>query len=181
MKIYTKGGDKGQTSLIGGSRVAKDHVKIEAYGTVDELNSNLGMVAELVGEQQLSLIRKIQSGLFDIGSHLAAQPEQDVIPLPAIRMRDVTAMENAIDQMNEDLPKLKNFILPGGGKAAAQCHITRCVCRRAERRVVALSAIEKVDADMIIYLNRLSDYLFVLARKASSNAGETEINWVPNK
>lgn len=181
MKIYTKGGDKGQTSLIGGSRVGKDHVKIEAYGTVDELNSHLGLVAELVDDSHLPLLRKIQIGLFDMGSHLAAQPEQDMIPLPKVDVTDVTAMENAIDKMNESLPKLKNFILPGGGKAAAQCHVTRCVCRRAERRVVALAALEKVDNDIIIYLNRLSDYLFVLARNASDNAGKEEIYWQPNK
>jgi len=180
MKIYTKGGDKGQTSLIGGSRVGKDHVKIEAYGTVDELNSHIGLVAELVHNSHLQLLRKIQIGLFDMGSHLAAQPEQDIIPLPKMDMADVTTMENSIDQMNESLPKLKNFILPGGGKAAAQCHVTRCVCRRAERRVVALTALEQVDNDIIIYLNRLSDYLFVLARKASDNAGEEEIYWTPN-
>lgn len=176
-KIYTKAGDLGETGLFGGRRLSKSHLRIEAYGTVDELNSHLGLVRDL---QQDEATRKalydIQSQLFAIGSILASDPEQE-LPVPDLQEQQVAALEQAMDRMDEELPELKNFILPGGHPSVSHCHIARCVCRRAERIVVALAALESVPAIVIKYLNRLSDYLFILARWTARKSGAEEVIW----
>ncbi|MCX6351935.1 MAG: cob(I)yrinic acid a,c-diamide adenosyltransferase [Bacteroidetes bacterium] len=180
MKIYTKKGDKGKTSLIGGVRVSKASLRIEAYGTVDELNSFLGIVRDMYTEANArEIIYQIQNNLFTIGSHLAAHPEKNKMQLPDIKDAAVTSLEKEIDKMNEVLPALINFILPGGYIAASYCHVARCVCRRAERLTVELSETEKVEPIIIQYLNRLSDYLFVLSRKICFDAGGEEVIWKP--
>ncbi len=179
-KIYTKTGDKGQTSLLGGTRVPKQHIRIEAYGTVDELNSFIGLVRDVVSEKELSeLLIEIQDRLFTLGSLLAADPEKNKMPLPQLQESDVTLLENAIDKMNETLPEMKHFVLPGGHITVSYCHIARCVCRRAERATLKLAENEKVDELIYKYLNRLSDYLFVLSRKLSHDLKATEIPWKP--
>jgi len=178
MKIYTKTGDQGKTSLFGKARVDKDDIRIEAYGTVDELNSHLGLLlAEVDDKDIIATVLKIQSKLFDIGSNLAADPENNY-PLPEIKEEDAHLLESAIDNMNESLEPLKTFILPGGSRANGQCHICRTVCRRGERRVVTLSKVAEVKPAIIIYLNRLSDYLFVLSRYLLSKEGKNEIPWI---
>ena len=178
MKIYTRKGDKGNTSLLGGSRVPKYHLRIEAYGTVDELNSYLGLLAD---KKECSLyipqIRKVQNELFDIGSHLANDPENSHFKLPTFNDGGIARMETEIDQMNQNLPELKNFILPGGMEANSVAHICRTICRRAERRVVELNEHAELDPNILIYLNRLSDWLFVFARFLSHNTGTEEITW----
>lgn len=180
MKIYTRKGDKGTTSLIGGTRVNKAHIRIEAYGTVDELNSWIGLIADnFKPGKEKKLLRKIQEKLFVIGSHLAADPAKSKMKLPEIRNEDVTMLEQEIDRMNEKLPALTSFILPGGNSWVSFCHIARCVCRRAERKTVLLSTKSKVEPVIITYLNRLSDYLFVLARYAAHQTGTEEIKWLP--
>jgi cob(I)alamin adenosyltransferase len=182
VKIYTKKGDKGTTALIGGKRVSKSHIRIEAYGTVDELNSWLGLIAgsfNTVTEKEM--LRKIQEVLFVMGSLLAADPAKAKMKLPEISEDDITLLENEIDRMNEKLPALTAFILPGGTTLTSYCHIARCVCRRAERKTVVLSLKSKVAPIIITYLNRLSDYLFVLARFASHQAGQEEIKWQPRR
>lgn len=173
MKIYTKTGDKGETSLLGGTRVSKAHQKLEAYGTVDELNSNVGMIASL-NKEHSDFLNKIQHRLFNIGSLLATEKEVN-FELPSIDVNDITVLELEIDRLNETLPTLKNFILPGGSSSSAQAHIARCVCRRAERRVVALQ--EEKYTILVQYLNRLSDYLFVLSRDLLRLEGKTEVVW----
>ncbi len=177
MKIYTKGGDKGKTSLFGQARVDKDDIRIEAYGTVDELNSSIGLLesGKLPNESKAQLL-VIQKKLFDIGSHLASDPEFDY-PLPQVSDKDSIFLEKAIDQMNEELTPLKNFILPGGSSIAAKAHVCRTICRRAERRVVTLSKVAQVEPEIIIYLNRLSDYFFVLARFLLKKDGLDEVAW----
>lgn len=178
MKIYTKTGDSGTTSLYGGKRLSKAEMRIETYGTVDELNSYIGLVATYLEEKEYSdLLADIQSRLFDIGTHLAAEPGKQNLILPEIPESKITTMEEYIDKMNEHLPELKFFILPGGTHGAAICHVARTVCRRAERRVVQLSESEEVPLVLIRFLNRLSDFLFVLARKIAHDAGATEIIW----
>lgn len=180
MKIYTRKGDKGTTSLIGGTRVNKAHIRIEAYGTVDELNSWIGLVADTFkAGKEKKLLRKIQEELFVIGSHLAADPAKSKMKLPVISNEDVTMLEKEIDRMNEKLPALTSFILPGGNSLVSYCHIARCVCRRAERKTVLLSTKSKAEPIIITYLNRLSDYLFVLARYAAYQTGTEEIKWLP--
>mgnify|MGYP006151765519 CR=1 FL=1 len=182
MKIYTKKGDKGKTSLIGGTRVPKHHIRIESYGTVDELNSWLGVIRDLTPNEAVkSLLKEIQDRLFTVGSALAADPEHSKMILPDIKPTDVEALELDMDRMNESLPELKNFILPGGHLTASYCHVARCVCRRAERLVVALAEQEAVDELVIQYMNRLSDHLFVLARYLAHNDGAEEITWAPRK
>ena len=179
MKIYTKTGDKGQTSLIGGDRVAKYHPRIEAYGTIDELNSHLGYLvlgAKDPSDQQL--LRAIQDRLFTIGSLLASAPGSKMI-VPDLKEQDITDLELRMDALNEALPELKNFILPGGTKDAAMCHIARCVCRRAERLIIQVMEKETLDAQIIPYINRLSDYLFTLARRMVLDEGAAEIPWTP--
>lgn len=180
MKIYTKTGDQGETSLIGGTRVSKDHDRIEAYGTIDELNSYLGLVKDsipLSSEQQVLSI--VQDRLFSIGSHLAADPSKSRMVLPEIKEEDVKLLEQAMDRMDEKLPPLKNFILPGGHPIVSHCHIARCICRRAERAVVRLDHQEKVETIILHYLNRLSDYLFVLARFVGKELNIIETAWKP--
>jgi cob(I)alamin adenosyltransferase len=179
-KIYTKTGDKGQTSLIGGTRLPKHHIRIEAYGTVDELNSFIGLVRDSISEKELfDLLIEIQDRLFTIGSLLAADPEKNKMQLPQLNENDVTILEKAIDKMNEVLPEMKSFVLPGGHPTVSHCHIARCVCRRAERAALKLSENEKVDELIYKYLNRLSDYLFVLSRKLTQDFKANEIPWKP--
>jgi cob(I)alamin adenosyltransferase len=178
IKIYTKTGDKGQTSLIGGTRLPKHHIRIEAYGTVDELNSFVGLVRDSISEKELfDLLIEIQDRLFTIGSSLAADPEKNKMQLPKLNESDVVLLEKAIDKMNETLPEMKSFVLPGGHPTVSHCHIARCVCRRAERAVLKLSENEKVDELIYKYLNRLSDYLFVLSRKLTQDLKANEIPW----
>jgi cob(I)alamin adenosyltransferase len=182
MKIYTKTGDQGKTSLLGGSRVAKYHLRIEAYGTVDELNSHIGMVRsfEIAQDVQDTLI-EIQNRLFTMGSQLASEPGGRKFEIPELVEADITLLETAIDAMEETLPPMRNFVLPGGHLAVAQAHIARCVCRRAERIVLHLKDENDVPEPIPVFLNRLSDYLFVLSRKLSRDLGATEIPWRPKK
>lgn len=181
-KIYTKTGDKGKTSLIGGTKVAKDHIRIESYGTVDELNSYLGLVIDLLKDKHsIHFLREIQDRLFTIGSSLACDPKKESkLKIPDLKDSDITFLEQEIDHMNESLPEMKTFILPGGHPAVSTIHIARCICRRAERLCVHL--MEKklfVDPLVIKYLNRLSDYLFVLARYTGRKLKVEEIPWKP--
>ena len=182
MKIYTKTGDEGTTSLYGGTRVSKAHERVETYGTIDELNAHIGLLRDQeVNQARASLFQNIQDTLFVIGSHLAADPHKESMKLPAITDASVTQLEQAIDVMDQELPAMKFFILPGGHPAVSVCHITRCVCRRAERQVVRFSQHEVVDPIVIVYLNRLSDWLFVLARTMGVALGVDEIPWKPDK
>lgn len=181
MKIYTKTGDFGETSLFGGKRVPKDHLRIEAYGTIDELNSFLGVLHDnLEDSDQCSLINLIQSNLFTIGSILANEGKISEF-IPDLKESAILELENAMDRMDENLPPLTNFILPGGNTVVSFCHIARCVCRRAERRLVELDHLEPTDPKLIKYLNRLSDYLFVLSRKISKDLNVQEITWRPER
>ena len=179
-KIYTKTGDKGLTSLIGGIRVPKSHIRIESYGTVDELNSYMGMISDMVTNMQIAVwVREIQDRLFTIGSVLATSPEKEVkMKLPDLHQEDVQWLEQRIDEMNETLPEMRSFILPGGHVASSTAHVARCVCRRAERICVAMNEQNEEVPELILqYLNRLSDFLFVLARYiVHVNDGE-EIPW----
>lgn len=181
MKIYTRTGDKGQTSLLGGTRVPKNHARIEAYGTIDELNSHLGMLRDLLDGKQQDLIIRIQQKLFSIGSRLASASEQeaDKFKVPHVEETDITALEHAMDSMDSELPEMRNFILPGGHVAVSQAHICRTVCRRAERLVVNIAAQEQLPEVIVRYLNRLSDLLFVLARWSGHTLHATEIPWKP--
>ena len=177
-KIYTKTGDKGGTSLIGGVRVPKSHIRIESYGTVDELNSYIGMVSDMVNNEPIiEELREIQDRLFTLGAALATNPDKEVkMKLPDLHDTDVTWLEERIDKMNEVLPEMRSFILPGGNLASSTCHVARCVCRRAERICVAMQEHNEFMPQQILsYLNRLSDYLFVLSRYIShiNNAQET--------
>jgi cob(I)alamin adenosyltransferase len=181
-KIYTKTGDKGETSLFGGARVPKNHIRVEAYGTVDELNSYLGLLKDLIDPPPYKQVLKaVQDRLFTIGAVLASDPEKNR-ETPDIKQEDIHVLENEIDTMEEALPALKNFILPGGHSTVSFCNIARTVCRRAERLVIALDGVEKkkghpIDPLSIQYLNRLSDYLFVLGRKVGQDLGVEEIKW----
>ena len=180
MKIYTKTGDKGETSLIGGTRVKKSHVRIESYGTFDELNSYIGLVRDQeVNAGRKDLLKEIQDRLFTIGSSLASDPEKSKMKIPDLHAEDITLLEKEIDQMNEELPPLRVFVLPGGHQSVSFCHLARCVCRRAERLTIALQE-ESFVADLVIqYLNRLSDYLFVLSRKMAQELNAEEVPWKP--
>ncbi len=181
LKIYTKTGDKGETALFGGKRLPKSHLRIDAYGTVDELNSYLGLVRDCTADNDTrALLKRVQDCLFILGSHLATDPEKPM-SLPPLTDQDVEVLEKAIDAMNEVLPALKHFILPGGHTTVSFCHIARCVCRRAERLTVALSLESEVEPLLIRYLNRLSDYLFVLSRKLGQDLGAEEVVWKPGK
>ncbi|WP_114940264.1 cob(I)yrinic acid a,c-diamide adenosyltransferase [Mucilaginibacter endophyticus] len=180
MKIYTKTGDKGFTSLIGGTRVPKHHIRIESYGTVDELNSYIGLIRDQdIDAHDKEVLKQIQDRLFTIGSSLAADPERSKMIIPDLYLSDVEALETEIDNMNEKLPPLKHFILPGGSNVISFCHIARCVCRRAERITVQLAEESTVDEKVNIYLNRLSDYLFILARKIANVNEIAENQWIP--
>lgn len=182
MKIYTKTGDKGQTSLIGGVRVPKHNVRIDAYGTVDELNAHIGLLRDQsIDQHSINILLEIQDRLFTIGSHLAADPVKSKMKLPEISEQDVTLLENEMDSMNETLPEMRSFVLPGGHTIVSYCHIARTVCRRAERCVTHLASTEKVDDLIVIYLNRLSDYLFVLSRKITQDLKAEEIPWRPKQ
>lgn len=181
-KIYTKTGDKGGTSLIGGVRVPKNHIRIESYGTVDELNSYIGMVNDMIAVPELTeWLREVQDRLFTVGSVLATAPDKEVkMKLPDLHEADVTWLEERIDKMNEVLPEMRSFILPGGNLASSTCHVARCVCRRAERLCVAMQEQEEyVPAIVIQYLNRLSDFLFVLCRYISHINNAAELPWRP--
>ncbi|MFV0249235.1 MAG: cob(I)yrinic acid a,c-diamide adenosyltransferase [Tenacibaculum sp.] len=189
MKIYTKTGDKGSTSLLGGCRVLKNHLKIESYGTVDELNSYIGLLKDQLTDNSLKqTLIHIQNNLFTVGAMLAAPPKNDLLKkgrqefkILKISNESVLFLEENIDQINENLPAITQFILPGGHQTVSICHIARCVCRRAERLTVALSGQEDVCAIVLMYLNRLSDYLFVLARKLTQELNAEEIKWTPKK
>ncbi len=182
MKIYTKTGDKGKTSLISGHRVSKAHKRIEVYGTIDELNSNLGVIAwqKDVSTEIRKMLIILQNKLFDLGAQFASDEENPAYKLPDINQEDITFLEKSIDLFNTELPELKAFILPGGHPLIAQTHVARTICRRAERLAVGLSEKHKVALLHIQYLNRLSDFLFVLARKMASDLKVEEIKWKPD-
>lgn len=180
MKIYTKTGDSGQTSLIGGTRVPKHHIRIEAYGTIDELNSWIGLIRDQnIDQQSINALLEIQDRLFTIGSHLASDPDKSRMKLPEIKKEDIELLEKEIDRMTEVLPELKSFILPGGNTPVSYTHIARCVCRRCERLTTHLSEEAPVNEKIVIYLNRLSDYLFTLSRYIGMNMKVTESPWNP--
>lgn len=180
MKVYTKKGDDGSTGLIGGTRVSKNDVRIEAYGTVDELNSWIGLVRDqgALADYKQELIY-IQETLFTIGSHLAADPEKNKMQLPEVHESAISDLEKSIDTMEEALEPMKNFVLPGGNASVSQIHITRCVCRRAERMVISLSQTAQIDPILVRYLNRLSDYFFVLSRRINLAEKGEETPWKP--
>jgi cob(I)alamin adenosyltransferase len=182
MKVYTKTGDKGMTSLIGGTRVPKHHLRIESYGTVDELNSYIGVIRDhKIGEHETAVLIEVQDRLFTIGSLLAADPEKSKMKLPELSIGDIEYLEKEIDKMDEELPPMRNFVLPGGNQAISFCHVARCVCRRAERITVHLSEQSQVDSTIIQYLNRLSDYLFVLSRFLTKKMDAPETPWLPRQ
>jgi cob(I)alamin adenosyltransferase len=178
MKIYTKTGDKGETSLFGGKRVKKSHPRIEAYGTVDELNAFIGLLKDQeVNHKRSALLKEIQDRLFTIGANLASDPDKNNLKTPDLQPEDISILEKEMDLMDESLPPLRNFILPGGHTAVSFAHLARTVCRRAERNCITLSEDEYVPEILIQYLNRLSDYLFVLSRMMAKELGVGEITW----
>lgn len=178
MKIYTKTGDKGSTSLLGGSRVKKFHQRIESYGAIDELNAHVGLLIDFsLNDTNKDTLTHIQNKLFTIGSNLADDSENNKFKLPKIEEKDVVFLENEIDTLEASLPKLTNFILPGGHTSISQTHICRCICRRAERNVVKLNESVAVNVDIIAYLNRLSDYFFTLSRSISQELGVEPTLW----
>jgi cob(I)alamin adenosyltransferase len=180
MKVYTKNGDDGTTGLLGGTRVPKHHLRIEAYGTVDELNSWLGMLKDQPAAAAYdAFIKQIQDNLFTLGSNLASDPEANRMVLPQVTEADVLALEESIDQMEAHLPALKNFVLPGGHPANSTAHVARCVCRRAERLVVHLHEHSPIPPVNLHYLNRLSDWLFVFSREMTDLTASQEIAWTP--
>ncbi|SHG11216.1 cob(I)alamin adenosyltransferase [Flavobacterium fluvii] len=189
MKIYTKTGDKGTTALFGGTRVPKDHIRIESYGTVDELNSYIGLIRDQeINPHYKNILIEIQDRLFTVGAILATPPEKEVMKNGELRLQklvitesDIELLEKEIDTMEEALPPMTHFVLPGGHTTVSYCHISRCVCRRAERLAVHLDHNEAVAEIVIKYLNRLSDYLFVLARKLSNDLNAEEVKWIPRK
>ncbi|WP_413512026.1 cob(I)yrinic acid a,c-diamide adenosyltransferase [Myroides odoratus] len=189
MKIYTKTGDQGTTALFGGTRVSKHHIRIESYGTVDELNAYIGMIRD----QEIPVLEKqalvvIQHDLFTVGAILATDPQKALLKngkerlnIPKITLDTLEFLESEIDRMDKLLPAMTHFILPGGHTTVSFCHIARCVCRRAERLSVQLNEEEPVEAEVLMYLNRLSDFLFVLARKLTFDLQAEEIKWIPEK
>lgn len=180
MKIYTKTGDKGQTSLLGGKRLPKNHVRIDAYGNVDELNAFIGLLRDYtVHPHTQSVLLHIQDRLFTLGSILAAAGDENKFKIPQIHETDIELLEKEIDAMNEKLEPLRTFILPGGSQSASVAHICRTVCRRAERRCVDLAGEEEIPELIVKYLNRLSDYFFVLSRFLNKIAGGNDIPWTP--
>lgn len=182
-RVYTRSGDQGETGLVGGRRVGKDALRIECYGTVDELNATIGMARLHTGAAALlrldQILGRVQNELFNLGSLLATPPESLHPKQPVIEERHVSRLEQEIDELNGPLPELRSFVLPGGGAAAAHLHLSRTVCRRAERLAVALGRKEEVRPEAIHYLNRLSDALFVFARWAAHTLGEPEPLWTP--
>ena len=189
MKVYTKTGDKGTTALFGGTRVSKHHIRIESYGTVDELNSHIGLIRDQeINQHYKNILIEIQDRLFTVGAILATPPEKETLKSGEKRLQnlgiiesDIELLEKEIDKMEEALPPMTHFVLPGGNTTVSYCHIARCVCRRAERLAVHLNDIEPTDEMVIKYLNRLSDYLFVLARKLSYDLKADEVQWIPRK
>ena len=182
MKIYTKTGDKGQTSLLGGTRVPKYHLRIEAYGTVDELNSHIGVLrSQEIDSETKNILVSIQTMLFTSGSQLASEPGKSKFKIPTLKEAAIIFLEDQIDRMEEGLPPMRNFVLPGGHPAVAAAHVARTVCRRAERIVLHLKDESEVPDLIPIYLNRLSDFLFVLSRKLSHDLGAEEIPWIAEK
>ena len=179
MKIYTKTGDKGTTSLVGGTRVSKTHIRLEAYGTVDELNSNLGLlITYLLDGKDKDFLRQVQDRLFAVGSHLATDREKTELRVASVISREqVEMVEREIDRLDALLPSLSGFILPGGSRGASVCHVCRTVCRRAERRILALAEQVEISSELLAYVNRLSDYLFVLSRKMNRDDKKDEIFW----
>ncbi len=189
MKIYTKTGDEGTTALFGGTRVKKYNLRIDSYGTVDELNAYIGLIKDQnINDTIKESLLKIQNELFTLGAMLATPPEKETLKsgkerlnIPKIDEKSIQFLEHEIDKMDTELPQMTHFILPGGHQAVSFCHVARCVCRRAERLSVALNDEEKINTDVLKYLNRLSDYLFVLARKLSKDLQVDEIKWIPTK
>jgi len=189
MKIYTKTGDKGTTALFGGTRVPKHHIRIESYGTVDELNSHIGLIRDQeINTLYKNVLIEVQDRLFTVGAILATPPEKETLKNGQPRLQnlgivesDIELLEKEIDTMEQALPPMMHFVLPGGHTTVSYCHIARCVCRRAERLAVHLHEIEPTDEFVIKYLNRLSDYLFVLARKLSFDLQANEVPWIPRK
>lgn len=189
MKVYTKTGDTGTTALFGGTRVPKDHIRIESYGTVDELNSHIGLIRDQnINAHYQDILIQIQDRLFTVGAILATPPEKEILKngkprlnIPKIIESDIELLENEIDTMENTLPPMTHFVLPGGHTTVSFCHIARCVCRRAERLAVHLNHNEPTDKRVIKYLNRLSDYLFVLSRKLAADLKAKEVKWIPKK
>lgn len=189
MKIYTKTGDKGTTALFGGTRVPKHHIRIDSYGTVDELNSHLGLIRDQdIQQHYKDILIHIQDRLFTVGAILATDPEKAILKngkerlnIPKISEANIALLEQEMDTMNTELPQMTHFVLPGGHQTVSFCHIARCVCRRAERLASALNELEPIDPKALTYLNRLSDYLFVLARKLSHDLQAEEVKWIPEK
>lgn len=189
MKIYTKTGDMGSTALFGGTRVPKHHIRIESYGTIDELNSWIGLLRDQqINPHYKEILVHVQDKLFTVGAILATPPDKEILKngkprlnIPKISMEDVKLLEDEIDQMNDALPPMTHFILPGGHSTVSYCHIARTVCRRAERLAVHLFENEPFDTKVLEFINRLSDYFFVLARKLSHDLEAEEIKWIPKK
>lgn len=189
MKIYTKTGDKGTTALFGGTRVPKHHIRIDSYGTVDELNSYIGLIRDQeINQLYKDILIDIQNKLFIVGAILATDPEKAILKngkerlnINKISDEDIILLEQEMDIMNQDLPPMTHFVLPGGHQTVSFCHIARTVCRRAERLASALNDLEPFEANALTYLNRLSDYLFVLARKLSHDLQADEVKWIPEK
>jgi len=189
MKVYTKTGDTGTTALFGGTRVSKHHIRIESYGTVDELNSHIGLIRDQeMNSHYKEILIEVQDRLFTVGAILATPPENETLKNGEKRLQnlgilesDIEFLEKEIDAMGESLPQMTHFVLPGGHTTVSYCHIARCVCRRSERLAVHLNDIEPTDELVIKYLNRLSDYLFVLARKLSFDLKAEEVQWIPRK
>lgn len=189
MKIYTKTGDNGTTGLVGGTRLPKHDLRIDCYGTVDELNSYLGLIRDqAISKQSKTTLIEIQNQLFIIGSLLATDPEKlkddskrKRLGISLVKSEAVAFLETEIDAMNLELPPMTHFILPGGHQTVSFCHIARCICRRAERTISKLNANHPTQPEVLIYLNRLSDFIFVLARKLSKELNAEEIKWIPNK
>jgi cob(I)alamin adenosyltransferase len=189
MKVYTKTGDKGTTALFGGTRVPKHHIRIDSYGTVDELNSYIGLIRDQeIDENSKQTLIQIQDNLFTLGAILATDPEKTILKngkerlnIPKVTEEDVNSLEDNIDLMETNIPPMTHFVLPGGHTTVSYCHIARCVCRRAERLASALYEVSPFDERALKYLNRLSDYLFVLARKLTYDLGADEVKWIPKK
>ena len=183
MKIYTKTGDKGTTSLFGGTRVPKHHIRIESYGTIDELNAHIGLLRDsIANKRHLDFLLTIQNELFVIGSQLATETnKQEKLKIQKISNTSITQIEKEIDVLTAALPLMTNFILPGGHITVSYCHIARCICRRAERLLVHLNEINPIDPECLEYVNRLSDYLFILARKLGQENEVNEVKWTPSK